>query len=69
MPVSMCGFLRGKPYVVRFIERRARRDASGEWLLEMPGIPPILFPAARSDTEATVRHLAERLLLSVLPES
>jgi hypothetical protein len=69
MPISLCGFLQGKPYVVRFIEPRARRDASGEWLLEMSGIPPILFPAARGDTETTVRHMAERLLLSVLPES
>jgi hypothetical protein len=34
----------------------------------MSGIPPILFPAARGDTETTVRAMAERLLLAVLPE-
>ncbi len=68
LPLSLCGFLRGKPYVVRLVEPQARRDASGEWLLEMSGIPPILFPAARGDTETTVRAMAERLLLSVMPE-
>jgi hypothetical protein len=68
VPTSLCGFLRGKAYVVRFVERRARRRPSGEWLLEMSGIPPILFPAARGDTETTVRAMAKGLLLAVLPE-
>ena len=34
----------------------------------MPGIPPILFPAAVDDSEASIRHRAEHLLILVLPE-
>ena len=68
MPSSFCGFLRGTPYVVRFVEPRPGRSGCGEWLVEMPGIPPIMFPGSPKDSDATVRRLAERYLMLVLPE-
>jgi hypothetical protein len=66
--LSLFGFLRGRPYVVRFVEPRSRWDGLGQWLIEMGGIPPTLFPAARGDTETTVRATTERILTRVLPE-
>lgn len=68
MAPSLCGFLRGRPYVIRFIQPRSGRRAVGEWLVEMPGIPPILFPAVRQDNDAAVRRAAEELLMLLLPE-
>jgi len=65
---NFCGFLRGKPYVIRFVEPRSGRRAVGEWLVEMPHIPPILFPAGPQDNDAAVRRTAEALLSLVLPE-
>jgi len=66
--LSLVGFLRRRPYVVRFVEPQSRRDGLGQWLIEMAGIPPTLFPAASGDTEATVRETTERILMRVLPE-
>jgi hypothetical protein len=66
--LSLLGFLRGRPYIVRFVEPQSRWDGLGQWLIEMGGIPPTLFPAARGDTEATVRATTERILTRVLPE-
>jgi len=68
MAASFCGFLRGKPYMIRFVQPRSGRHAVGEWLVEMPGIPPILFPAGQQDDEAVVRRAAEGLLAQLLPE-
>jgi hypothetical protein len=68
LPSSFCGFLRGRAYVVRRAEARARRGGAGEWRLEMAGVPPILFPATGVDTEESVRATAGRLLVGVLPE-
>jgi hypothetical protein len=34
----------------------------------MPGVPPILFPAAHDDSETKVRTMAEQILALVLPE-
>jgi hypothetical protein len=65
---SLCGFLRGKPYLIRFVQPRSGRCAVGEWLVEMPGIPPILFPAGRQDNDAAVRRAAEELLALLIPE-
>ena len=65
---SLCGFLRGKPYVIRFVQPRSGRRAVGEWLVEMVGIPPIMFPAGQWDNEAGVRRAAEELLALLLPE-
>lgn len=65
---SLCGFLRGKPYVIRFVQPRSGRRAVGEWLVEMAGIPPIMFPAGQRDNEAGVRRAAEELLALLLPE-
>jgi hypothetical protein len=67
-PVSLCGFLRGRPYVVRFVPPQSRWDGLGQWLIEMGGVPRTLFPAARGDTETTVRATTERILMRVLPE-
>ena len=67
MPSSFCGFLWGKPYVVRFVEPRPGRSGPGEWLVEMRGIPPILFPGSPDDSNAAVRRSAERYLMLVLP--
>lgn len=66
---SFCGFLRGMPYAIRFVEARRGRNCLGEWLVEMPGIPPITFPASPNDSDAAVRRLAERYLMLVLPEN
>jgi hypothetical protein len=68
MASSLCGFLRGKPYVVRVVEARSGRNAPREWLVEMRGIPPILFPGSPTDSETSVRRSAERFLMLVLPE-
>ena len=68
MPSSFCGFLRGRLYVVRFEDSKPRRHGVGEWLVEMPGIPPILFPGSGDDSEAAVRQTAERYLMLLLPE-
>jgi hypothetical protein len=68
MPLSFSGFLRGTPYVVRFVEPRSGRKSSGEWLVEMPGVPPIMFPGSPDDSSAAVRRSAERYLALVLPE-
>ena len=54
--------------MVRFVEPRPGRSGPGEWLVEMPGIPPILFPGSPNDSNAAVRRLAERYLMLVLPE-
>lgn len=62
---SFCGFLRGKPYVVRLV---AGTRGPGEWLVEMSGLPPIVFPARPGDSDAAVRHTAEQLLMLTLPE-
>jgi len=68
MPSSFCGFLRGTPYAVRFVEPRPGRNRLGEWVVEMPGIPPITFPGSPSDSNAAVRRSAERFLTLLLPE-
>ena len=49
MVSGFCGFLWGKPYVVRFVESRTGRGGAGEWLMEMPGIPTIFFPGGEMD--------------------
>jgi hypothetical protein len=67
MPSSFCGFLRGTPYVVRFVEPRPGRSGPGEWRVEMRGVPPILFPGSPNDSNAAVRRSAERYLMLVLP--
>jgi len=61
VPASYWGVLARRPYVVRWLD-------TGEWRIDMPGIPPILFPAAVDDSEASIRHRAEHLLILVLPE-
>ena len=68
MVSSFCGFLRGKPYVVRLVDPQSGRNAHGEWLVEMPGIPPILFPGSPGESETSVRRSAERFLMLVFPE-
>ena len=56
------------PYVIRFVGPRPGRNGPGEWLVEMPGIPPLTFPGSPNDSDAAVRRLAERYLMLVLPE-
>jgi hypothetical protein len=68
MASSFCGFLRGRTYVARFVKPRSGRNALGEWLVEMPGIPSIVFPGSPNDSETSVRRSAERFLMLVLPE-
>ena len=57
-----------RPYTVRWVEGTGRWRGLGEWCIEMPGVPPILFPAAQEDNETKVRAMAERILARVLPE-
>ena len=68
MYLSVSGDVRGRPYVVRFVEPQSRWDGLGQWLIEMAGVPQTLFPALRGDTEARVRETTERILARVLPE-
>ncbi len=68
MGPSICGFLRGRPYVVRLADGRPGTGQPREWLVEMPGVPPVLFPRAPGDTDITVRRAAERYLAVLLPE-
>ncbi len=68
MGSSICGFLRGRPYVVRPADGRGGARHPREWLVEMPGMPPVLFPRTAGDTDITVRRTAERYLALLLPE-
>jgi hypothetical protein len=68
MGSSIFGFLRGRPYVVRLVEAHVGKKGSGEWLVEMPGIPPVMFPQAAGDSDITVRRTAEGYLALLLPE-
>jgi len=65
---SFCGFLGHRPYVVRLLDVGETADATSEWLIEMPGLPAILFPGTSDDEEATIRRKAEHLLRLVIPE-
>lgn len=65
---SLEGLLRRRPYTVRWVEGTGRWRGAGEWRIEMPGVPPILFPAAHDDSETKVRTMAEQIVALVLPE-